>query len=91
MLLAMAAFMPMLLRPPALVHIHIASGPSFWRKLYFIALARARRIPILLHVHAGQFNHFYQTASPFKQALIRFALASAQMIYADLTTGKRGQ
>jgi hypothetical protein len=39
-----------------LVHVHIASGASFWRKAAFIALARLAGVPYVLHVHAGDFE-----------------------------------
>ena len=44
----------------ALMHIHTASGPSFWRKSMFIALARLARVPYVLHVHGGGFRRFYE-------------------------------
>ncbi len=42
----------------ALLHVHVASGASFWRKAAFIATARLVRCPVLLHLHGGQFGQF---------------------------------
>lgn len=42
----------------ALLHIHVASGPSFWRKAAFIGMARLFRCPVLFHLHGGQFPAF---------------------------------
>lgn len=42
----------------ALLHVHVASGASFWRKAVFIACARLFRCPVLFHLHGGQFQEF---------------------------------
>ena len=52
------------LRRPDLVHIKVASGGSFVRKLTVGAICRARRVPVLAHVHGGGFDHFL-TRSPW--------------------------
>jgi glycosyltransferase involved in cell wall biosynthesis len=46
-------------RRVALVHVHTASRASFWRKAGFIALARLFTIPVVLHIHGGNFLGFY--------------------------------
>lgn len=45
-----------------LVHIHLASGASFWRKSVFAALAYVLRKRVILHVHGGNFLSFYADA-----------------------------
>lgn len=42
----------------SLLHVHVASGASFWRKAAFIALARLFGCPVLFHLHGGQFRDF---------------------------------
>ena len=42
----------------ALLHVHVASGASFWRKSVFIAAARLFACPVLFHLHGGQFPDF---------------------------------
>lgn len=42
----------------ALLHVHVASGTSFWRKAVFIGAARAFGCPVLFHLHGGQFCQF---------------------------------
>jgi glycosyltransferase involved in cell wall biosynthesis len=42
----------------ALLHVHAASGTSFWRKAIFMLLARAARVPVLFHLHGGEFRDF---------------------------------
>ena len=45
-----------------LVHIHVASGASFWRKSIFAAIAYAFGRRVILHVHGGNFLRFYAQA-----------------------------
>ena len=52
------------LRRPALVHIHMSSRGSFVRKSLLAWTVRAMRIPVVLHVHGGSFPEFHD-ASPW--------------------------
>lgn len=65
-----------------LVHLHTSAGPSFWRKACFAYPAFLLRIPVLLHLHSGQFAAFYeQDCGPLRRRLIRFILeCSARVI-----------
>ena len=47
-------------RRVALLHVHVASGVSFWRKAPFIGAARLAGCPVLLHLHGGQFQQFIE-------------------------------
>lgn len=42
----------------AVLHVHLASGVSFWRKAPFMAAARLFRRPVLVHLHGGEFIDF---------------------------------
>jgi len=65
----------LLLRRVALLHVHTASRGSFWRKSLFVALARAFRVPVVLHVHSGEFMRFYgEECGPGRRALVRWIL-----------------
>ena len=66
----------------ALLHVHIASGASFWRKLAFVALARAFAVPYILHVHAGDFGGYYARSAAPTRALLRWAYAGARAVVA---------
>jgi glycosyltransferase involved in cell wall biosynthesis len=48
------------LRRVSLLHVHVASGASFWRKAPFIGAARLAGCPVLFHLHGGQFQHFIE-------------------------------
>lgn len=66
-----------------LVHIHMASRASFWRKSVVCLLARAAGRPYLLHVHGGEFMKFYaQESRPAAQRFIRHTLANAALVIA---------
>src|SRR4051812_8730954 len=42
-----------------LVHIHLASRASFWRKFVVCTMARMQRRPYVLHLHGAEFSMFY--------------------------------
>lgn len=48
----------------ALLHAHVASGVSFWRKSLFIGLAHAFRRPVIFHLHGGEFRAFVDQRLP---------------------------
>jgi glycosyltransferase involved in cell wall biosynthesis len=50
----------LLTRRVALVHVHVATNASFWRKALFCELARLARVPYLLHLHSGDTPAFVQ-------------------------------
>ncbi len=61
-----------LLRRPDLVHVKVASGGSFARKLTVGALCRARGVPVLAHVHGGGFDRFLATSPRWVSRLARW-------------------
>lgn len=42
-----------------IVHVHVASRKSFYRKSFYIKLAKLCKKKILLHMHGGEFDIFY--------------------------------
>lgn len=46
-------------RPTPLVHIHLSSRASFWRKSVVCLMARALHRPYVLHMHGSEFMKFY--------------------------------
>ena len=42
-----------------LVHVHVASRKSFYRKSFYIKLAKVFKRKIVLHMHGGEFDTFY--------------------------------
>jgi glycosyltransferase involved in cell wall biosynthesis len=55
-----------------LLHVHVASRASFWRKYGLFQLAHRFGIPTILHLHGGEFAMFYeQECGPVRRWLIR--------------------
>ncbi|WP_395406744.1 glycosyltransferase family 4 protein [Pseudoduganella sp. UC29_106] len=70
---AYVAFLGMLLRGQVgLLHVHVASRASFWRKSGFFALAFAFGIPAILHLHGAEFAQFYgEECGPLRKRIVR--------------------
>ena len=43
------------------VHAHVSSGASFWRKSLLLALVRMRGVPTIFHLHSGGFPDWVAT------------------------------
>lgn len=81
---AYVAFSGLLLTARApLVHIHLASRASFWRKAVVCAMARIRRRPYVLHVHGAEFSKFYhEECGAFAKWIVRHTLERAALLLA---------
>ena len=66
----------------ALLHAHLASNASFWRKALLILPARVMRVPYVLHLHGGAFIEFYERQAGPAKAFIRSMLADAARVIA---------
>lgn len=57
----------------SLVHVHMASGASFWRKAFFLVMAIVFNVKTILHLHGAEFQTFYgKRCGRPAQRLIRF-------------------
>jgi glycosyltransferase involved in cell wall biosynthesis len=66
-----------------LVHVHMASRASFWRKSLVCLMARARGRPYIVHLHGGEFSQFYQDeCGPRLQRFVRSTLENAAVVLA---------
>lgn len=72
-----------------LLHVHIASDASFWRKALFVVPARLMGVPYVLHVHAGDFTEFHARSGPFTRALLRYMYGGARAVIALSDAWKR--
>jgi glycosyltransferase involved in cell wall biosynthesis len=66
----------------ALLHIHTASGFSFWRKLCISAPVLLSRVPVVMHVHGGGFADFHRRCGPLRRWLIRSVLQRSRVVLA---------
>ena len=80
---AWLAFIGMLLRREvALLHVHLNSGASFWRKSAFVVPARFMGVPYVLQVHCGHFVDFHRGLRPRGQRFLRGLLRDARRVVA---------
>ncbi|MBW9261414.1 MAG: glycosyltransferase family 4 protein [Candidatus Thiodiazotropha sp. (ex. Lucinisca nassula)] len=70
----MKMFTLLLLRRVSLVHLHVASKSSFWRKSLFLLLGRMHRVPVIIHLHGGGFKDFYENGPGWSKWYIRLVL-----------------
>lgn len=65
---------------PDLVYLHTASNGSFWRKAIASAIARAARVPYIVHVHGGAFADFYRGMPAPGRLVARWMLRGAAAV-----------
>jgi glycosyltransferase involved in cell wall biosynthesis len=46
-----------------IVHIHVSSGLSFFRKLILLKIAKLKGLKIIVHLHSSEFEQFYNESS----------------------------
>ncbi|WP_068278074.1 glycosyltransferase family 4 protein [Aldersonia kunmingensis] len=67
---------------PTVVHLHMSSYGSFYRKSVMVLISRALRIPVIVHMHGSEFHVFYDGSPRPIRRYIRFALESADRVVA---------
>jgi glycosyltransferase involved in cell wall biosynthesis len=66
-----------------LLHIHVASRASFWRKSVVCKLAQVFQRPYIMHIHGASFVKFFrEECGPIAQSMIRSTLARAALVLA---------
>lgn len=65
---------------PTVVHLHVASNGSFFRKFTLSLLARSFGVPVVTHVHGGGFAEFYAESPVVVQRAIRNLLARSSAV-----------
>lgn len=63
-----------------LVHLHMATKGSFWRKSLFVLLCVPFRRRIIIHLHGGAFANIYRTYPSWKKAFVNFIFDLADAI-----------
>lgn len=65
----------------SVLHVHTASGPSFWRKLLVAGPVLLSNTPVVLHVHGGAFKtFFYERCNPVQRWLVRAVLERSRLV-----------
>jgi glycosyltransferase involved in cell wall biosynthesis len=53
-----------------ITHIHTSSYTGFYEKIFFVLIARSLGSRVILHIHGGAFNHFFEENGRVTQQLI---------------------
>ncbi|MGS0685640.1 glycosyltransferase family 4 protein [Nakamurella sp. GG22] len=72
----------LVLRRPAIVHVHMSSNGSFFRKSIVVWVSRLLRLPVVIHVHGGGFHQFQADAPSLLRRYIRVTIESAAAVVA---------
>lgn len=67
---------------PRLVHVHMSARGSFVRKALVVWLARARRVPVVVHVHGSEFDTFAAGLPRPLRTVVRRTLEQAAVVVA---------
>jgi glycosyltransferase involved in cell wall biosynthesis len=70
----------LLTRRVALVHVHVATNASFWRKALFCELAGLAGVPYLLHLHSGDTPAFVQRCGSLGRRWVMRTLRGARRV-----------
>jgi glycosyltransferase involved in cell wall biosynthesis len=66
-----------------IMHVHSASGPSFWRKCTFMLPSILLGVPVVLHMHGGGFASFYaRTGLPGRRRFIAWVFRRVSRVVA---------
>ena len=65
---------------PDLVHIHVSSDASFYRKSLLLRLIRLGRPKLILHCHAPDFDSFYEKHGERGRRYLRATLNAADLL-----------
>ena len=64
----------------ACLHIHTASGVSFWRKSLFALQGRLFGCPVIMHIHGGEFLEFFRRCPSLLRDYIRWTLEGSASV-----------
>lgn len=83
-------FLLLCLRRVSIIHVHMSSRASFWRKALFLLMAGAFRVPRIIHLHGSEFAVFYEKeCSSLAKRFVRFVFDSAECVVVLSETWKK--
>lgn len=78
---AAARFAALLARSPrAVVHIHASARAGFWRDCAYAGVALALRCPVILHLHGGELEAFFDALGNPAKAVVRGLLERCELV-----------
>ena len=69
-----------IMRPVDIVHIHLSSYMSFYRKLIIFWFVKKRKIKTIAHLHGSMFKEFYKNGSAIQKNLIKWMFNKSDAI-----------
>ncbi len=66
-----------------IVHIHTASGSSFWRKSRFVKLSKRLGKKVVLHCHGGGFKDFYDQSDRKEEIIGIISMVDTFIVLSD--------
>ncbi len=64
-------------RDAKIAHVHMSYRTSFYRKSSIILLLKLFRIPIIIHLHSGEFDTFFKELSSIMQRYVKWIYSLA--------------
>lgn len=65
-----------------IVHIHMSSGMSFYRKMVVFFLSNLKGIKTIIHLHGSEFQAFYEKGGRLQKKLIEYVFRHAKGVIA---------
>ena len=62
------------------IHINLSANASAYRKFIVAAVASALRIPHVVHLHSGEFGHFWESCNGFARRRIETLFSKAKSV-----------
>ncbi|MBR1144596.1 glycosyltransferase family 4 protein [Bradyrhizobium sp. AUGA SZCCT0431] len=62
------------------IHINLSANASAYRKFIVAAVASALRIPYVVHLHSGEFGHFWDSCNGFARRRIDTLFSKAKFV-----------
>lgn len=63
-----------------IVHLHVAQAGSFYRKSLFLIMAKLMKRPVILHMHASQFDKFHKKNGKIGKKYIKWIFEKASRV-----------
>lgn len=62
------------------LHINVSANASAYRKIVIAAVASALRIPYVVHLHSGEFGHFWESSNGVARRRINALFTKAKVV-----------
>lgn len=75
-------FFHLMIKNPAIVHVHMSERGSFVRKYIIFRIAKMFRKKVIIHTHGAEFKEYFLTASVAVQKRVKVLLSRADKVIA---------